>query len=109
MPSPCLMERDHSFVVNHDGVLYKCPGLIGRQGCAIGDVRKGAGAYRASHGLNDWKNIDCLACVYLPLCFGGCKYLKLIRDNNMRGVQCRKAYFDRVLGSLVDQDIRYGL
>jgi uncharacterized protein len=108
MPSPCMMERDHSFVMDHDGVLYKCPGLIGRAGCAIGDVRSGVRPYRDSHGLDDWKNDECLACAYLPLCFGGCKYLKLIRENTMRGVQCQKVYLDRVLGPLVAQDIRFG-
>ncbi len=109
MPSPCLMERDNSFVMDQDGVLFKCPGLIGRSGCAIGDVRSGARPYRESHGLDDWKNDDCLACAYLPLCFGGCKYLKLLRENSMRGVQCQKSYFDRVLGPLVAQDIQSGL
>ena len=109
MPSPCMMERDHSFVMDHDGILYKCPGLIGRQGCSVGDVRSGTAPCRDSHGLDDWKNEECLACAYLPLCFGGCKYQKIVRENSMRGVQCQKAYFDRVLGPLVAQDIRYGL
>jgi uncharacterized protein len=109
MPSPCLMEHDDSFVVNHDGVLYKCPGLIGRQDCRTGDLLSGHGECRASHGLDDWKNDECLACAYLPLCFGGCKYLKLVRENSMRGVNCQKKYFDRVLAELVAQDIRHGL
>jgi uncharacterized protein len=109
MPSPCLMEHDDSFVMNHDGALYKCPGLIGRQGCSFGDVLTGPGEYRSSHGLDDWKNDECLACAYLPLCFGGCKYLKLVREGSMRGVNCQKKYFDRVLAELVAQDIRYGL
>ena len=109
MPSPCLMEHDDSFVVNHDGVLYKCPGLIGRQDCRTGDLLSGHGECRVSHGLDDWKNDECLACAYLPLCFGGCKYLKLVRENSMRGVNCQKKYFDRVLAELVAQDIRHGL
>jgi uncharacterized protein len=72
-------------------------------------VLKGPGEYRSSHGLDDWKIDDCLACAYLPLCFGGCKYLKLVREGSMRGVNCQKKYFDRVLAELVAQDIRYGL
>ena len=109
MPSPCLMEHDDSFVVNHDGVLYKCPGLIGRQGCRAGDLLTGPGECRLSHGLDDWKNDDCLACAYLPLCFGGCKYLKIVRENSMRGVNCQRTYFDRTLETLVSQDVEYGL
>ena len=109
MPSPCMMEYDGSFVVNYDSVLYKCPGLIGRQDCRAGDVLSGPGECRLTHGLDDWKNDDCLACAYLPLCFGGCKYLKLVREGTMRGVNCQKTYLDRVLAELVAQDIRYGL
>ena len=109
MPSPCLMEHDDSFVVNHDGVLYKCPGLIGRQACRTGDLSAGPGECRLTHGLDDWKNDECLACSYLPICFGGCKYLKIVRENSMRGVNCQKAYFDGTLETLVSQDVRYGL
>ena len=109
MPSPCMMEREHSYVMDHDGTLYKCPGLIGRPACAVGCVAHGVTPYGESHGLDDWKNDECLACAYLPLCFGGCKYLKVVRGDNMRGVQCQKDYFDRVLGPLVAQDIRYGI
>jgi uncharacterized protein len=109
VPSPCLMELDDSFVVNYDGTLYKCPGMIGRKECCIGDVANIASDSRASHGLDDWKNEDCLACSYLPLCFGGCKYSKLVRDGNMRGVNCRKKYFDGTLEELVAQDVRYNL
>jgi uncharacterized protein len=109
VPSPCLMESDASLVVHFDGTIYKCPGLIGRKNCCIGDVAKGMIDYRGSHGLDDWKNDECLACAYLPLCFGGCKYVKLVEDGSMRGTQCRKKYFDRALAGLVAQDIKYDL
>lgn len=109
VPSPCIMQLDDSFVVHYDGTLYKCPGLIGRKECCIGDVAKGAGEYSSSHGLDDWKNDECLACGYLPLCFGGCKYAKIIRDGSMRGTLCRKRYFEGTLGALVAQDIKYDL
>jgi len=41
------------------------------------------------------------------LCFGGCRYLKLVRDGEMKGVDCRKRHFDAVLEPLVKQDIAY--
>ena len=109
MPSPCVMALDDSLIVNYDGTLYKCPGMIGRKECCIGDVASSANNSRGSHGLDDWKNEDCLACSYLPLCFGGCKYSKLVRDGNMRGVNCKKKYFDGTLEGLVAQDVRYDL
>jgi uncharacterized protein len=109
MPSPCLLELEDSLVVNFDGALYKCPGLIGRESCSIGNLAAGVTDYHASHCLDSWKNDECLSCAYLPLCFGGCKYLKLLRDNNMHGINCQKEYFNRSLGELVRQDIGYNL
>jgi uncharacterized protein len=109
IPSPCLLELNDSVVMNYDGALYKCPGLIGREGCCVGDVKSGVIDYAKSHDLDVWKNEECLACEYLPLCFGGCKYLKLVRDGDMHGINCQKSYFDRTLGELVSQDIRYHL
>ena len=35
--------------------------------------------------------------------------MKLIREGNMNGVDCKKPYFDACLETLVKQDIRYGL
>ncbi len=108
-PSPCLMDLDASAIVNWDGSLYKCPGLIGRPQFRIGHVQNGIREYRQAHGLDSWKNPECLACKYLPLCFGGCRYQKLVRDGDVTGVDCRKRYFDAVLAGLVAQDIRYDL
>ncbi len=109
MPSFCMVEYDTNFVVNHDGSIYKCPGFIGREAYKIGDIKTGINDYRTSHNLDNWKNEECLDCAYLPLCFGGCRYMKLIRDGSMEGVDCKKPFFDAALETLVKQDIRYGL
>ncbi len=109
MPSLCFMQINDNFVVNYDGALYKCPGLIGREQCRVGDLGRGVTDYRESHNLDAWKNEECLACAYLPLCFGGCKYMKLLRYGSMAGINCQKEYLDRTLGELVRQDIQYGL
>jgi len=109
MPSPCLLELEDSLVVNFDGSFYKCPGLIGRENCRVGSLDSGVLDYRATHNLDVWKNDECLECAYLPLCFGGCKYMKLLRDGALGGINCQKEYFDRTLGELVRQDIKYDL
>jgi len=109
LPVTCFAEFKSNFVVNYDGSLYKCPGLIGREQYRVGDLLRGPIDYRESHGLDAWKNDTCLACAYLPLCFGGCKYVKAMRNGDMQGVSCQKEYFDRTLGALVSQDIRYDL
>lgn len=109
MPSTCMMEQTHALTINYDGSIYKCPGLIGRDEFCVGTLAAGVTDYNASHNLDNWKNDECLECAYLPLCFGGCRYSKFIRDSNMEGVDCRKPYYDATLEAFVKQDIKYGL
>jgi uncharacterized protein len=108
-PGLCMMEYENNLLVNYDGGIYKCPGLIGREEFKIGDILTGTVDYRQSHNLDNWKCDECLDCVYLPLCFGGCRYMKLVRDGSIGGVDCRKGFFDAALEALVKQDIKYGL
>jgi uncharacterized protein len=111
MPSRCMMDFPTEPVVNHDGAIYPCPGLVDRREFALGDLGGGADRPRGgTRGLpRNWQNDDCLRCAYLPLCFGGCRYMTLLRTGSLDGLDCRKAYFDAVLGRLVDQDLRYGV
>lgn len=108
-PGLCMMEYENNILVNYNGDIYKCPGLLGREEFRIGDLTSGIKDYRVSHNLDNWKNAECLDCSYLPLCFGGCRYMKYVRDGNMDGVDCRKPYYDATLETMVKQDIRYGL
>lgn len=107
IPSVCFIELRNKIIVNYDGEMYKCSGLIGRKEFCAGDLQSGIKDYRLSHKLDNWKNEECLDCAYLPLCFGGCKYMKLLRDGNMNGVDCKKPYLDATLEAAVRQDIRY--
>jgi|SRR5208283_2005516 len=107
LPMPCVMEIKDMFVINYNGDIYKCPGLIGREQYCVGNLKSGVNDYHQSHNLDNWKNEECLACSYLPICFGGCRYMKLVRDGNMNGIDCRRPYFDAVLETLVLQDIKY--
>ncbi len=109
MPVACMIEFKERMLINYDGSIYKCPGLIGRKEFCVGNVKTGIKDYTKSHNLYNWKNDECLDCSYLPLCFGGCRYMKLVRDGNMNGVDCKKPFFDATLEALVKQDIKYGL
>ncbi len=108
-PSPCMIEIQDDIVVNFDGTIYKCPGLIGWKGFEVGDLRTGIKDYRESHNLDVWKRQECLDCEYLPLCFGGCRYMKLLRDGRIDDVDCRKPYLDATLEAFIKQDIKYRL
>jgi uncharacterized protein len=104
-PAVCMIERNEHFVVNWNGELYKCPCLIGRKDFCVGTVRSGMHDCAKSHNLGNWKNEPCLSCAYLPLCFGGCRYIQLLRRGSVGGIECKKEFFDRALPGLVLQDM----
>ncbi len=104
-PAVCMIERNEHFVVNWNGELYKCPCLIGRKDFCVGTVRSGMHDCAESHNLGNWKNDPCLSCAYLPLCFGGCRYIQLLRRGSVGGIECKKEFFDRALPGLILQDM----
>jgi uncharacterized protein len=108
-PAVCAVEHRDHLVVNHDGTLYKCPGLVGRKKFCVGSLKTGILDYHKTHQIGNWKSEKCFACAYLPLCFGGCRYMKQLQDGNMNGINCRKEYFDKTLAQFVAQDIKYDL
>jgi len=108
-PSFCLIESRNSYVVNHDGVLYKCPGFLGMEEFKAGDLEKGPVDYSSSYKTGIWNNNECMECEYLPLCCGGCRFAKFVRDEMIDSPDCRRKYFDTCLETLVKQDIKYGI
>jgi uncharacterized protein len=94
-------------VVNHDGMIYKCPAFIGCDGLEIGDLKTGVRDYSESYRMDIWKNDECLDCAYLPLCFGGCRFLKMMQSGAIDGVECRRDYLNASLESFLLQDLTY--
>ena len=105
----CMVESKHSYVVNYDGTLYKCPGFIGMDEFKCGDIEEGVSDYAKSHNIGIWKNKECIDCVYLPLCYGGCRYMTFLRDGNVKAIDCQKEYLDATLETMLKQEIRYEL
>lgn len=105
--SACVVDFDNDFVVNFDGSIYKCPVFMGYPELAVGTLADGINDYSRSHALARWQNDDCLECRYLPLCFGGCRFLALQRGGAITDLDCRRDYFDAVLEELVLQEQRY--
>ncbi len=101
----CMVEFDSDIVVAYDGSLYKCPAFMGDEELKVGTLSEGINDYRESHGLDLWKNEECLECAYLPLCFGGCRFLRKVKSGRIDGVDCRKAMLDASLATIVRQDL----
>ncbi len=108
-PAPCQVEIKDAYVINYDGFIYKCPVFIGKDGYEIGSLSDGIKDYSDSYKLGNWKNDECLECEYLPICFGGCRYMTYVRDQNIDGLDCKRLYLDAVLEKLIKQDIKHGL
>ena len=108
-PSPCMVDLDDAFTVDHDGSIYKCVTLIGHPELACGDIWRGmAEDWKTAWCVDHWKDEpQCRACVYLPLCFGGCRYMALQREGSMAGVDCARALYDATLEPMLNQDLKY--
>jgi len=92
-PTICMMNMKGSMVIGHDGSLYTCPGMIGREQFRAGTVFEGRQEFGDTHHLNLWKCEECLDCAYLPLCFGGCKYMYYVKHGDMNGLDCQERLF----------------
>lgn len=107
-PSFCMVDVDDSFVVHYDGSIYKCPGLIGQGRFSIGHIENGVFDYRRTYNLDNWRKEEkCRDCLYLPLCYGGCRYSRLQQSGEMKGVECMKDYLDKTLEPMLRQDFKY--
>jgi uncharacterized protein len=102
--SACIVELEHNVVVNYDGSLYKCPAFMGWQELSIGTLAGGVTDYGVSHALGNWRTEECLKCPYLPLCFGGCRFLTLLQGKPLTEVDCRRDFLDATLESFLLQN-----
>ncbi len=103
----CMVEFSNDLVINYDGSLYKCPAFMGWDDLRIGTLTDGLHDYCASHNLDLWKNDTCLNCPYLPLCFGGCRFLSRMRTGTLDNVDCRRDYLEASLEEIVRQDMAF--
>jgi len=106
-PAGCMVEFANDLVVNVDGAIYKCPVFVGREGFSVGDLRSGIIHIGAVYNPDIWKREECLECAYLPQCFGGCRFLKFLRDGNVDSVDCWKSFLDATLEQCILQDLKY--
>lgn len=105
-PATCIVELENSIAINYDGGILKCPAFMG-YGLEAGNIFTGISDFKESHRRDVWKRLECLECEYLPICFGGCRYLKLLQNGEIDGVDCKRAYLDAAIETLVKQDLKY--
>jgi len=106
-PGGCMVEFANDLVINVDGAIYKCPAFVGRTGFSVGDLRSGIIDNGKAYNPDVWKTPECLECAYLPQCYGGCRFLKFLRDGRIDGVDCWKSMLDAILERCISQDLKY--
>ncbi|MBC7083278.1 MAG: SPASM domain-containing protein [Firmicutes bacterium] len=80
-PGACGAPRTMSYVVDPDGLLYKCWNEVGTSEMAVGNLGDSAPMFDAR--LMRWLRYtpfdrhECCSCAFFPLCTGGCPYVAL--------------------------------
>jgi uncharacterized protein len=76
----CTAETENCYVVDNLGDFYKCWDEVGRKEYACFNIlnQEEINYYQIAKFLTDdpFSDEKCRNCVYLPLCFGGCKFQK---------------------------------
>ena len=83
----CCAELLNSFVVDHEGYLYKCWNQIGDIERAVGNILApdfDVAGYKNGQWLtrDPIADPECRACALLPICMGGCPYNSMIQGKS---------------------------
>ncbi len=103
-PETCMIESSGSYAVDYDGGLYKCPAFAGKPAFVIGNIADTVTDYSQIYRVGFWKNSECLDCIYLPICLGGCRFKSYLENKPINTKDCRKEYFEKHLEILLMQD-----
>jgi len=97
----CGMLLPSRFVIDTEGGIYTCPAFLGRkeyQAGMINEIDNNAGV----KSLIDFNlGEECLRCLYVPFCTGGCRYNALVETGDIRAVNCQKETFSYSLPLLL--------
>jgi uncharacterized protein len=78
----CYAEREHQFIVNLRGDVFKCSVGDFKSESRIGRIDESGCFVRDDGNWNRWFGLDvfekkCVDCTFLPLCMGGCRKERL--------------------------------
>jgi uncharacterized protein len=97
---PCEFHDHHSFAIDPDGVIYKCPGFLGRPEWGVGHVTRGLEGDLYDRLIAATPQTSCTGCAHRPNCGGGCVAAEWVKsgvpDGTPVGVNCEKPFFEQV-------------
>jgi uncharacterized protein len=101
---PCELHWKTSYVIDPDGLLYKCPAVAGRPEMAVGSVSDRAPEKPAPLTAGTpWNNAMCDGCAYLPVCMGGCLGGEWLRTGRTDQVNCKRDQFEQAFRETIPQ------
>ncbi len=95
----CELHWDNQFVIDPDGLVYKCPAVAGRPEVAVGSVTSTELRGAPLLELRPWE--QCGDCAYMPVCAGGCLGGQYLKTGRRDEVNCKKAWFEASLAESV--------
>ena len=93
---PCEFHDHHSFAIDPDGTIYKCPGFLGKPSWGIGHVERGLDSELYQTMIRATPQASCDGCAHRPNCGGGCVAGEWLKTGEAAGVNCEKPFFERV-------------
>lgn len=93
-----LMASDSQVVIDPEGILYKCPSMVGRKEFSVGSIYEPLERnqrYLDFISMDNWKK--CRDCVYVPMCVGGCAFSAYLRYGDYKKISCEKRLFEKAL------------
>lgn len=76
----CTMDSPDAYVIDPEGEVYKCISQVGQKESSIGNIITYYDE-TAHDKVNPFSLADCNACVYFPICKGGCLNDDLVTNN----------------------------
>lgn len=103
---PCEAVREHNYIIDPIGKIYKCAGFVGREEFIIGDISNESGFL---HTNTKFMTADlwhkCRGCPYIPICGGGCRLNSHALWGNFLNSACESEYLSRVSLKLVKSEL----
>lgn len=104
---PCEATREHNYVIDPGGNLYKCAGFVGRKEFIIGDIWKDNSLI---HTNTRFMTADlwhkCRGCKYIPICGGGCRLNSQVLNGNFLLETCEAEYIQKVSMEMIMEEVR---
>lgn len=97
---PCSFHRNGHIFVSPEGNIFECIGLIGTDTVSSGNINSGF-VWDDLRIREMWVNRhskfrdECLACCYLPICLGGCRFKALCETGSLAGRVCHKELIEK--------------